>query len=96
MYFITVFENVAEWPNTGDQRAWGYYYKFADAKRAVENNLTNLHENCYNYALIERIDQGICGYAEQMQWYVWDYENQRYTEMDQPESMKRLCNLALG
>lgn len=96
MYFITVFEHVKEWPHTGDQRTWGYYHRFMEAQKAVENNLTDMREGCYDYALIERIEPGICAHSEQMQWYMWDSENGRYTEIDQPESMKRLCNFALG
>ena len=96
MYFITVLENVNEWPNLGDQRTWGYYPTFEQAHSAVVNNVTDIQEGCYGYALIEHIDPGICSYAEQIQWYKWDEVNKLFVEIDQPKTMKHICNFAIG
>lgn len=100
MYFITVFDKVE--PNEmyyaefGDQRTWGYYPKYEMAVNALHENRTDMHEGCYEYALIEKIGPGICANVEEKQWFKWDKEQRGYFEIEEPECVKCITNFAIG
>jgi hypothetical protein len=100
MYFITVFDKVepsdmflAEF---GDQRTWGYYPEYVLAANALHKNVTDLHEGCYEYAVIEKIDWGICAICDERQWFKWDREKRGYFEIEEPECVKHFTNFAIG
>lgn len=100
MYFITVFEKVE--PNDmfyaefGYQRTWGYYPKYERAATALHENRIDMHEGCYEYALIEKIGCGISATVEKRQWFKWDKEKYGYFEIEEPECVKHLTNFAIG
>ena len=100
MYFITVFDKVE--PNEmyyaefGDQRTWGYYPEYKMAQSSLHENRTDMHEGCYEYALIEKIGPGICAHCEERQWFKWNKELRGYYEIDEPECVKHLVNFAIG
>lgn len=100
MYFITVFDKVE--PNDvyfaelGDQRTWGYYPEYEMAVTALHENRADMHEYCYEYAVIEKIDYGICAIANERQWFKWDKEKHGYFEIEEPECVKHLINFAIG
>ena len=100
MYFITVFDKIE--PNEmfyaefGDQRTWGYYTEYEMAQSSLHENRTDMHEGCYEYALIEKIGPGICAHCEERQWFKWDKEKRGYCEIEEPECVKHLVNFAIG
>ena len=100
MYFITVFDKVEPseifYAEFGDQRTWGYYPEHQMAVNALHENRTDLHEGCYEYALIEKIGPGICAHCEERQWFKWDKEKRGYFEIEEPECVKHLVNFAIG
>lgn len=100
MWFITVFENIEPderfLAKFGLQRTWGYYKDHNTAVQALYENWTDMWEFCYDYALLEQFDEGICPYCEERQWFKYDRERNGYFEIDEPECVKRICNFALG
>lgn len=100
MYFITVFDkcepNDMYFADLGDQRTWGYYPEYEWAVNALHENRMDMHEDCYEYAVIEKIDYGICALANERQWFKWDKEKRGYFEIDEPECVKHLVNFAIG
>ena len=100
MYFITVFEKIEPsetmFAEFGCKRTWGYYPEYEMAANTLRNNVTDLCEGCYKYAVIEKIGAGICAICEGRQWFVWDKEKHGYIEMDEPECVKHLVNFAIG
>ena len=101
MWFITVFEKIE--PNErwfaefGDQRTWGYYSDREKAVQALHENWTDMHEGCYEYALIEKFDEGISHYVHKSrQWFAWYDEEQGYFEINEPECVKHLASFAFG
>ena len=100
MYFITVFDKVE--PNEmyyaefRDRRTWCYYTEYQMAVNALHENRTDLHEGCYEYALIEKIGPGIIALCEERQWFKWDKEKRGYFEIEEPECVKHLVNFAIG
>lgn len=104
MWFITTFERIKpntedeffNFPDFGHQRTWGYYSECEKAVQALHKNFTDMWECLYDYALIEEIDEGICAYAGNRQWFKWDNERKGYFEIEEPECVKNLCNFAIG
>lgn len=100
MYFITVFEKIK--PNRtlfaelGCRRTWGYYPEYEMAVDALHRNVTDMYEGCYEYAVIEKIDYGICAICEERQWFKWNNCRQGYFEMEEPKCVKHLINFAIG
>ena len=101
MWFITVFQKVEPdgrgWAEFGAERTWGFYTKREDAVRALHKNYTDMWEFLYEYALIEKFDEGISNYVwGSRQWFKWDAEREGYFEIDEPECVKHLNSFALG
>ncbi len=97
MYFITVFETVE--PNDIEfesKRVWGYYPEYEQAVNALYENKTDMHEGCYEYALIEKIGYGISACVEKSQWFKWNKEKRGYFEIEEPECVKHFTNFAIG
>ena len=46
-------------PNYGSSRIVGYYTSYADAQRILDKNICDVWETCYDYACIERVEEGI-------------------------------------
>jgi hypothetical protein len=68
-------------------RCFGYYLSKTDAFKAVEKNLSDLHEYLYQYAVIERNTQGIHGTSVVMAWFKWSESNQKgkWVKIEKPE-----------
>lgn len=107
MWFITTIEKVEYYenendipafPDFGDQRTWGYYSDREKAVQALHKNLTDMYEYLYDYALIEKFEEGICPYASpnNRQWFKWDSERKGYYEIEEPEVAKHVVNFAIG
>lgn len=93
-YFITVMEYMKVdnrgWHCFGNRRTWGFYTVFGEADRVLHNNVTDLHEGCYDYAVIEEYEEGISGYTGKSWWYEYTEWLGCYTRIDKP------CNTSVG
>lgn len=97
MFFITAFEDLdKEWRYKGSIRCFGFKETFEEADIAVRENWCDINETIYNYAVIEEIDSGIHPDVKNRWFYKFDYDKGVYEPIDEPEEMKRFCNLALG
>jgi hypothetical protein len=101
MWFITVFEKLGEvyengFPNLGSQRTWCYYKERETAVHALHENWTDMFEYFYEYAVIEYIEEGFISFADNRQWFKWDFEREGYFEIEEPECVKYFVNFALG
>lgn len=98
MYFITALthvnfdvENVKGYPNS---RCFGYYADLETAKRKLKYNTMDIHELYYNYAVIEKIGEGIHADVEEEYWYKYNRENGIWKPINKPETTKGICNFA--
>ena len=102
MWFITVVEKMELYPNskdfadTGETRCWGFYSGKEEAAHLLHLNCTDMHEDMYDYAVIEEYEEGISNYIGNRQWFKWDADRQGYFEIDEPEIVKYICCFALG
>lgn len=102
MWFIAVFEkmeahNNTGWPEFGAQRTWGFYADRETAVQCLHENWTDIHEYCYDYAVLEKFDEGISHYVfGSRQWFKFDCEREGYFEIEEPECVKRFGSFSLG
>ena len=66
------------------------------ATTALHENRVDMHEGCYEYAVIEKIGYGISANVEERQWFKWDKEKSGYFEVEEPECVRHLTNFAIG
>jgi hypothetical protein len=54
---------------------WGFYFTYKSAKYAIEHNVSDISEQgYYQYAILQKIGEGIMAFPEEMQWYefIWN------------------------
>ena len=56
----------------GDVWTCGLYKSLEDAKYIVENNVTDIQEGCYGYAIIEDYNYGTYPHMNECWLYKWD------------------------
>ena len=62
------------------------------AMTIIHNNACDLSEEGYNkYAGILEIETGLYPIGEELAWYVWDKQEQRYVSCDRPEILYGYC-----
>jgi len=64
VYTVTVcmkMEDSCGWGDLGSCRVVGFYFNEADAVASVLNNAGDMFEMTYNYAIIEKINEGVYG-----------------------------------
>lgn len=100
MYFITVMEKIEPSERFlvehGDKRTWGYYLDKDIAFSALHEDKTHMSEDCYKYAVVENIGEGICAPSLDRQYFQYDNERKGFFEIDEPECVKHICNYAIG
>ena len=95
MYFITCFSNF-ESEYLDNYRTFGYFSELAVCIQALNENLADMNERYYTYAVIEKISEGIHSHAKQIAWFCWDEEKEGFYETEKPEWADGWCNFALG
>ena len=95
MYFITCFSNF-ESEYLDNYRTFGYFSELAMCIQALNENLADMNERYYTYAVIEEISEGIHSHAKQIAWFCWDEEKEGFYETEKPEWANGWCNFALG
>ena len=100
MFFITCFETLGVTkigsPDMGDVRTFGFKETFDEANRALNNNVLDMWEGCYNYAIVEEMYPGIHPNVENRWFYKYNKELNGFFSMDEPEEFKHFTNIALG
>ena len=88
--------------DTGTTRTPCFYHTLKDAKYTVENNVCDIWEYCYQYAVIEEVDIGCYPYCGKRWFYKWEKDETeknyggRYVPIDTPEELKAVVNFAIG
>lgn len=66
----------------GDVWTCGLYHTVEDAKEIVEKNITDIQENCYQYAVVEEYQYGTYPFMKSCILYRWDEKNERFVLYD--------------
>ena len=56
----------------------GFPLFFEDAKAVVEENICDIFEYCYKYAVIEELEPYLYPERKNVWWYKWDKEQEKY------------------
>lgn len=100
MFFITCFEKCEKDGRgcfvTGDMRTFGYFDNLEACTQALNENVCDMHECLYEFAVIESIGQGIHSHAKEVAWFRWDDEKQGFFETKKPVCTRNYSNYALG
>ena len=89
IYAITCFENLIfdrfGCPSFGETTFQGFYHEKDTAIEAVHGNSADMAEQVYNFAVIEEIEPGLYFYPRVRWFFKYDYKNNRYEDMVEPE-----------
>ena len=100
MWFITVFEtreiNELGFTDYGCQRCWGYYRDRETAVQALHENRTDMWETIYDYAVLEKIPEGLIPDPEEVQWFKFDRKRNGYFEIPMPEGEHDYSSFTIG
>jgi hypothetical protein len=78
-------------------RTIGYATSLDEAKKWVENNSGDMHEDCYKFAVIEDIAPGIYSSTESTStWYKWSNSQDKYLPIDKPAQVRDFVSFTLG
>lgn len=93
MFFITTIDT-----RNNDKRCVGYYSTFENAETAVLNNACDIWETCYDYVVIENVDEGLYQYDQNAVWYKWNDLDEKYIKRieGRPEQYKNIVGFAIG
>ena len=98
MWFVTVMEKMddscPDWPDNGECRTWGFYSDKNTAIKALHENWTDMRERIYDYAVIERYEEGISNYMFERMWFKWD--GNYYNQIEEPKCVKHVSCYAMG
>ena len=90
VFIVTTMEKLEKdmdklgWLETGCTSTAGYYNKLSEAQRAVMNNMGDINETVYDYAVIEEIPPGFYQHSINSWFYKFDYDKKVYEEIDKP------------
>ena len=100
MFFITCFEKCEKdergYFNSGDMRTFGYFDTVEACIQALNENVCDMHECLYEFAVIENIGQGIHPHSKEVAWFRWDDKRHGFFEIQKPECTCYYSNYALG
>lgn len=92
MFFITTIES-----KTDDMRCVGYYSTFKKAEEAILDNAYDIWETCYDYCVIENIEEGLYQYDFDAKWYKWNDIDEIYEKIEEkPEKYKNQVGFGIG
>lgn len=79
--------------DTKSIRCFGYYGELENAKKAVEQNLGGMHEQLYDFLVIEKFKPGVHTVGEIVQWYKW---NHSWEPIERPRWAEGIVNWGIG
>lgn len=99
IYTIMTFEKLEcseyGFPNFGSQNPCGWYISKTDAFKAVENNMCDIWETCYDYALIEEVVEGLYPCSRIRWFFKFDIDSKTYKQIEEPEWLSHFSGFTL-
>ena len=78
-----------------ESRTIGYFLTLEEAKRVIKNNIYDIHENYYRYAVIEEVEPGLYSSTEsQSIWYKWTTRG--YRRIQKPGQLSQIVGFTIG
>jgi len=92
MYFVTAVRSPRFFQFL-KRRCFGFYNIHADASAAIETNVGNLHDEAYDFVVLEQIAEGVPTVIENRWWYEWD-DRRGYVLTDEPDFVQNCARPA--
>lgn len=100
IYTIMVMEKLEStgkgYPYYGASRVVGFYNKREHARECVMGNYGDIWETCYNYAVIEKIEEGLYSDLNDREFFKFDLETRTYKPYPEPDFMNNYVGLTMG
>lgn len=100
IYTITMLEKVENdkngWPSFGSTDVVGYYTDLDVAIEAVSSNACDINETVYDYAVIEKVSEGLYNPSVTSYWFKYNREKDSYEPIDEPNEVKHICGFSIG
>ena len=77
-------------------RCIGWFNNHEDAKHAVTNNMGDMWEGSYTYAVIERVGEGLYQTEPDYELFKFNTKTMKYEPIETPEYMKHFCSFGIG
>lgn len=96
IYTVTVF-NVKEPKQVNEIRhitskcLVGFFTDINEAHWAIKTNACDIHETCYEYAVIEIMNEGLYSTECDRWFYKWSNVTERYEAIKTPEMFQHMC-----
>ena len=94
MWFITTIRGVDN--EIMCSRCWGYYYDKNDCIKVLHDNITDIHECYYNYAVIEKINEGLSSLSIEREFFEYKRNLSGFFEIEEPKWAEFYSNFAIG
>lgn len=103
IYTVTMIRDIAPESDTSKYgkilsrpRLLGWYTSPKKACEAVEMNRMDVRDNDHDYAVVERVHEGVWAGVDSEWWYKWDYDAELYVAIEKPSSIKHIINFGIG
>lgn len=85
-------------PDFGSSRLVGWYGSYETAVSAVTGNWCGIDECCYDYALIEKIEEGLYKPANSSErwWFKYDQVTNTYVPVKEPKEYESYSGFTIG
>ena len=85
-------------PDFGSSRLVGWYGAYETAVSAVMENWCGIDEYCYDYALIEKIEEGLYRPANSSErwWFKYDQATDTYAPVEEPKEYEGYSGFTIG
>lgn len=94
MYFITTI--YIKDNNLKKSRCVGYYNDKNDAIKVLNDNFGDLYEcGYYNFAVIEKVEEGIYRYDSNPIWFKWNKKKEGFFKTKKPACTKSLVGFCM-
>lgn len=106
IHTVTTFEKITKierdskgiyilpFPEFGKIHCAGYYTSVEDAINFMNANSEILHDTTNDYCIIEEYDEGLFSTTKNRYLYKWN--NNRFEQIDEPISLNKVTNFAMG
>ncbi len=85
------------WPNLGAERLIGYYFDIEHALYSVQNNLCDIWEHTYDYAIVEEVEEGLYNTTHNRFFFKFNQEKDEYELLpEEPEGYEHFQGLAFN
>ena len=82
-------------PDFGSTATMGFYMDKDVAFDAVRSNGADINETCYDYALVEEVEEGLYPASTTRWFFKFNKDTGKYEDIPEPDFVKHVCGLIM-